>query len=131
MPNTALHKAVINLLLLAMVMLPVHEFGQSAQEMTGPSARSMHMAMMDCCANEQHNASMHSEQGTACGDMTPAGCTLAASLGSCSTMISALVSAKDNVPTQSSSELNSLHPHDRYLSIVLDTLTPPPNSSQA
>lgn len=114
-----------------MVMLPVLAFGQSSQEMTEPSSRTMHMAMMDCCAKEQHNASMHSEQGMACGDMTPAGCTLAASLGSCSTMISALVSAKDNVPTQSSSELNSLHPHDRYLSVVLDTLTPPPNSSKA
>lgn len=114
-----------------MVMLPVLAFGQSSQEMTEHSSRTIHMAKMDCCANEQHNASMNSEQGTACGDMTPAGCTLAASLGSCSTMISALVSAKDNVPTQSSFELNSLPLHDRYLSIILDTLTPPPNSSKA
>lgn len=131
MPHTALHKTVINLLLLAMVMQPVLAFGQSSQEMTEHSSRTMQMTMMDCCANEQHNASMNSEQGTACGDMTPAGCTLAASLGSCSTMISALVSEKGSVPVQFSSDLNALHFHDRYLSIVLPPLTPPPNSSKA
>ncbi len=131
MSYKALHKATINLLLLAMVMLPVLAFGQSSQGMTEPSSRTMHMAMMGCCAGEQHDASGHSEQGTACGDMAPAGCTLAASLGSCSTMISALVSEKDSVPAHSSSDLNTLHPHDRYLSIILDTLTPPPNSSKA
>ncbi len=75
----------------------------------------------------------HSEQGMACGDMTLADCTLAASLGNCSALPSAVVSEQANVPMPAPSRscIAGRHPGDGYLSIILDTLTPPPNSSKA
>lgn len=130
MPHPIIHKAVINLLLLTMAMQSVLAFGQTAVETTEPPSRAHQMAIMDCCDTGLHGNTGHSEQYMVCGDMASVDCTLATSMGSCGAMLSALVSEKDNMPAQSSCPTR-LHPHDGYLSIILDTLTPPPNSSKA
>lgn len=126
-----IHKAVINLLLLIMAMQPVLAFGQFTAETTEPSFRADQMAMMDCCDAGLHDLSGHSKQDMTCGDMASADCTLAASSGSCGAMLFALVPEKTAAPTQSAASATHLHPLDGYLSIILDTLTPPPNSSKA
>lgn len=126
-----IHKAVINLLLLIMAMQPVLAFGQFTTEPTDAHSRADQMAMMACCDDGLHELSGHSEQDMACGGMASADCTLAASLGSCGAMLFALVPEKAGAPTQPVTSLKPLHPHDSYLSIILDTLTPPPNSSKA
>ena len=67
----------------------------------------------------------------ACNDMTAANCTFAANIGSCVASVSAVFLHNVVGQAPSFSDVNSLFFHDRYLSIILDTLTPPPNSSKA
>lgn len=126
-----IHKAVVNLLLLIMAMQPVLAFGQFTTEPTDTHSRAKQMAMMACCDDGLHELSGHSEQDMACGAMTSADCTLAASLGNCGAVLCALVPEKAGAPTQSAASAMHLHFLDGYLSIILDTLTPPPNSSKA
>lgn len=126
-----IHKAVINLLLLIMAMQPVLAFGQFTAETTEPPSWSGEMAMMGCCDTGLARTAGHSEDDVACGDMASADCVLAANLGSCGTMLSALVPEKAGAPRQSASSATHVHPLDSYLSIILDTLTPPPNASKA
>ncbi|MEH6563093.1 MAG: hypothetical protein V7713_16860 [Marinobacter sp.] len=126
-----IHKAVINLLLLIMAMQPVLAFGQFTTEPTDAHSRADQMAMMACCDDGLRELSEHSEQDMACGDMASADCTLAASLGNCSAMLFGLVPEKAGAPTQPVTSLTPFHLHDSYLSIILDTLTPPPNASKA
>lgn len=103
-------KAIITLLLLIMVIQPVLALGQFAK---------------DTAETHTHLCDM------ACGDMTPADCAVAANQGSCGTAPCVLVSETEYVQVQSPSKLFRLPPHEGYLSIILDTLTPPPNSSKA
>lgn len=117
-------------MLLAMVMQPWLAFGQSMAETTEPHSPAHQMAAMDCCANGLE-AAERGEQAMPCGDMAPADCTLAAGLGSCSAMLSVLLTEKTDFPAQSGPGPVHRHPQGGYLSIILDTLTPPPNSLQA
>ena len=67
----------------------------------------------------------------ACGSMSAQDCTLAASLGSCSALVVMVPPEGNNTPAFSTTHQTSPRPHDGYQSIVLDTLTPPPNASIA
>lgn len=131
MPRSIVRQTVINLLMLIMAMQPVLAFGQFTTETAESPSWSDEMAMMGCCDTGLASTAGYSEDDVVCGDMASADCALAASLGSCGAMLSALVSEKDNLPAQSSSGSTLFHTHDAYLSIILDTLTPPPNSSKA
>lgn len=113
-----------------MAIQPVLAFGQFTTETTQSPSWAGEV-MMGCCDSGLTSTAGHSEKDAACGDMTSADCALAASLGSCGAMLSALISEKDYPPAQSSSGSTHLHTLDGYLSIILDTLTPPPNSSKA
>ena len=131
MPRSITPKALVNLLLLIMAIQPVLAFGQFTTETTQSPSRFDEVMIMGCCDSGLTSTAGHSEKDAACGDMASADCALAASLGSCGAMLSALVSEKDYPPAQSSSGSTLLHTLDGYLSIILDTLTPPPNSSKA
>lgn len=63
--------------------------------------------------------------------MTSADCTLASSLGNCGQAVSALAPEKTDMHSPSASGTNLLSFRNTYLSIMLDTLTPPPNASKA
>jgi len=130
LPRSITPKALVNLLLLIMAIQPVLAFGQFTTETTQSPSWSDEV-MMGCCDSGLTSTAGQSEKDSACGDMASADCALAASLGSCGAMLSALISEKDYPPAQSSSGSTLLHTLDGYLSIILDTLTPPPNSSKA
>ncbi|WP_148863293.1 hypothetical protein [Marinobacter fonticola] len=132
MPHQTIRQAVIHLLLLIMAMQPVLAFGQFKADPTEPSLKAHQVAMTDCCDNTGlDTTTAHLEQDMACGDMATADCALAANLGSCGGMLSVLVPEKADLPAQSSSGPAHHRPRGGYLSIILDTLTPPPNSSKA
>lgn len=130
MPCSTVRQTVINLLVLIIAMQPLLAFGQFTTETTQSPSWSDEVMIMGCCDSGLTSTAGHPEKDAACGDMASADCALAASLGSCA-MLSALVSEKDYPPAQSSSGSTLLHTLDGYLSIILNTLTPPPNSSKA
>jgi hypothetical protein len=131
LPRSITPKAIVNLLLLIMAIQPVLAFGQFTADATEPPARFSQMAMMDCCNADLASTNGHLEQNMACGDMASADCAVAATQGNCGTVLCALVSEKAVAPVQSLSDPAHRRPHEGYLSIILDTLTPPPNSSKA
>ncbi|MDC8454723.1 MULTISPECIES: hypothetical protein [Marinobacter] len=131
MPRSITPKAIVNLLLLIMVIQPVLAFGQFTADATEHPARFSQLATMDCCNAGLASNNGRSEQNMACGDMTSVDCAIAANQGNCGTMLCALVSEKAVAPVQSLSDPAHRRPHEGYLSIILDTLTPPPNSSKA
>jgi hypothetical protein len=124
-------KGLVNLLLLIMAIQPVLAFGQFTADTLEPPAHFSQMATMDCCSAGFAGTNGHSEQGMACGDMASADCAVAANQGSCGAMLCALVSEKAVAPVQYLSDPACRRPHEGYLSVILDTLTPPPNSSKA
>lgn len=130
MPCSTVRQTVINLLVLIIAMQPLLAFGQFTTETTQSPSWSDEVMIMGCCDSGLTSTAGQPEKDAACGDMASADCALAASLGSCA-MLSALVSEKDYPPAQSSSGSTLLHTLDGYLSIILNTLTPPPNSSKA
>jgi len=131
LPHVVIHKAVVHLLLLAMVMHPLFAFGLVSVESEQTLSPIMSvMDMGDCNAGAQNDGAS-AQQAIACNEMAPADCTFAANVGSCGSGLSALFLHNPAVPSSSFSGTNSLYSHDRYLSIILDTLTPPPNSSKA
>lgn len=130
MPRKALHKAVTTLLLLAMLMQPALAFGPLMENT--PESHAHTMDMMDCCHGENPASNpLHSEPFMECGDMTSMDCALAASLGGCGVVLPALVSDHAAFPTPATAGPQRLHFRLAYLSVILDTLTPPPNSSKA
>lgn len=131
MPFSTVRQTVINLLMLIIAMQPLLAFGQFTTATTESPSWSDEVMMMGCCESGLTSTAGHPEKNAACGDMASADCSLAANLGSCGAMLSALVSEKDYPPAQSSSGSTLLHTLDGYLSIIFDTLTPPPNSSKA
>ncbi|MBL3826038.1 MULTISPECIES: hypothetical protein [unclassified Marinobacter] len=131
LPCSTVRQTVINLLVLIIAMQPLLAFGQFTTETTQSPSWSDEVMIMGCCDSGLTSTAGHPEKDAACGDMASADCALAASLGSCGAMLSALVSEKDYPPAQSSSGSTLLHTLDGYLSIILNTLTPPPNSSKA
>jgi hypothetical protein len=131
LPLSITPKALVNLLLLIIAMQPLLAFGQITTATTESPSWSDEVMMMGCCESDLTNTAVHPEKNAACGDMASADCSLAANLGSCGAMLSALVSEKDYPSVQSSSGSTLLHTLDGYLSIIFDTLTPPPNSSKA
>lgn len=131
MSRSIVRQIVTNLLVLIIAMQPLLAFGQFTTEITEPPSWSNEMAMMGCCDTGLASPAGHPEDDAVCGDMASADCALAANLGSCGAMLSALVSEKDYLSAQPSSGSKLLHALDGYLSVILDTLTPPPNSSKA
>lgn len=131
MPNNAFRQAVKYLLLIIMVMQPVLAFGQVTLNPAGTPLRAEQATMMDCCKGGLHTPSSRSDQTMTCGDLTSADCALAASLGNCGSAVSALASEKATMTARPVTSLKHLQPQEGYLSIILDTLTPPPNSSKA
>jgi len=119
LPRLITPKALLNLLLLIMAIQPVLAFGQFTADRAEPPARFGQMAMVDCWGASTDGLS---EQDMACGD-------IAANQGSCGAMLSALVSEKAALPVQCSSDPTPLRPREVYLSVILDTLTPPPDFS--
>lgn len=130
LPSKTLHPAILSLLMLVMAMHSVLVFGQVTENPTN-SYSWAEPAMMDCCKGGLHTPSNPSGDGMTCGDMNSADCALAASLGNCGSVVSALVPEKTDWAAQTATGLKHLHPHDGYLSVILDTLTPPPDSSKA
>ena len=114
-----------------MAIQPVLAFGQITADTTEPPAPSGNMALMDCYSADLARAEGHPERDVACGDMTSSDCVVAVNQGTCGTAPCVLVSEKGFVRVQSPSNVSRLRPHEGYLSIILDTLTPPPNSSKA
>ncbi|MDC0662348.1 hypothetical protein [Marinobacter sp. SS21] len=110
-------------------MQPVLSLGQSTVEATSQNVWAAHAAMMDCCQAVSPDTSEHVAQGMACNDMTLADCAFYASIGSCGASVPALLQNSEGVIAPSISRLNARDLPNGYLSIVLDTLTPPPNSS--
>lgn len=131
MPNNAFRQAVKYLLLIIMVMQPVLAFGQVTLSPSGTPLRAEQATMMDCCKGGLHTPSSHSDQTMACGDMTSADCAFAASLGNCGSAMSALAPEKATMAALLVASLEHFQPQEGYLSVILDTLTPPPNSSKA
>jgi hypothetical protein len=130
LPSKTRHSAILTLLLLVITMQPVLAFGQILDNRSESSSVSS-PAMMECCQSGVHTSSDNATHGMICGDMTSTDCTLAASLGNCGSAVSALASETTGLSAQTATGPRYLHPHDGYLSIILDTLTPPPNSSKA
>tara|TARA_R100001039_G_C1837082_1_gene99114 strand:- start:1126 stop:1557 length:432 start_codon:yes stop_codon:yes gene_type:complete len=126
LPRLITPKALLNLLLLIMAIQPVLAFGQFTADRAEPPARFGQMAMVDCWGASTDGLS---EQDMACGDMASTDCAIAANQGSCGAMLSALVSEKAALPVQCSSDPTPLRPREVYLSVILDTLTPPPDFS--
>ncbi len=114
-----------------MVIQPMLALGQFTKDASESPTHLGDMAFMSCHSADLASIEGQSERDVACGDMTPADCAVAANQGSCGTAPCALVSEAGYVQVQSPSKLSRLHPHEGYLSIILDTLTPPPNSSKA
>lgn len=131
MPRSITPKALVNLLLLIMAIQPVLAFAQFTADATEPPARFSQLATMDCCNAGLALNNGRSEQNMVCGDMASADCAVAATQGNCGTMLCALVSVKAVAPVQSLSDPARFPPHEGYISIILDTLTPPPNTSKA
>tara|TARA_B100000214_G_scaffold162695_2_gene116640 strand:- start:282 stop:665 length:384 start_codon:yes stop_codon:yes gene_type:complete len=126
-----IHKAIINLLLLIMAMQPVLALGQFTSESSEPSARSSQMGPMACVDTMLAGTTEHLAQEMSCDNMASADCLLAAQQGNCGTVPSVLVPERTNLPAPTATAPAQLHPLDGYLSVILDTFTPPPNSSKA
>src|SRR5690606_25819548 len=124
LPSKTLHHTIIFLLLLALAVQPVVAAGQIMEH--APESESP--VMMDCCEGELHS---HSGHDMPCHNMMSADCASAAGLGSCGSAVFALIPEGPELPAQMITRPKPLHPHDAYFSIILDTLTPPPNSSKA
>ncbi|MEA1079220.1 hypothetical protein [Marinobacter qingdaonensis] len=126
-----IHKAVVRLLLLALVIQPLFALGLTHVESDQTLPQGTHVMNMGDCGIDAGDNDASGRRSVICNDMTSADCTLAANVGSCIAGLSAVFLRNVVMPTSSFSDTNSLYSRDRYLSIILDTLTPPPNSSKA
>ena len=130
MPRSKTHKAIINLLLVIMLMQPVLVIGQHITGTMDSADPLAQMTIMECCDTTLAGTNGYPEQDMACSDMAPADCAFAVNQGGCGNLQSVLAPEKAVVPIQSSSDHTCIPLHAGYLSVVLDTLTPPPNSSK-
>lgn len=129
-------KILVALLLLITALPSAMVFGQVTPGDRKMDLPASQMASMNCCkgdisAAHEHTDTGHPEGDMACGDMTKANCAVAASLGNCGSALTALAPEKNGMALQLSSTMKLCHYGTSYLSIILDTLTPPPNTSKA
>lgn len=131
MSGRSVRPVILFLLLLVVVMQPVMVFGDLLGDTPESHAATDGMELMGCCNDNSFLLSSLSNAGMECGEMTPTDCALIASLGGCGNAVSALSIAAAGLPAEMKTDLGPSHPTAGYLSIILDTLTPPPNASKA
>lgn len=137
MTRTFTRKALLMLLAFMAALQPLLAVGETSMGQTEEQS----VVTMSCLSKNSHSSSEQSQHHQtddqqpgqpsemACGSMSAQDCTLAASLGSCSSLIVIMPSEGSKTPAFSVTHQTSPRPHDGYQSIVLDTLTPPPNAS--
>ncbi len=143
MTGTFTRKVLLILLAFMAALQPLLALGETSMgQMEEPSV-SAPVVVMDCLSKNSHSSSEQTQHhqaddqqpgqpsGMACGSMSAQDCTLAASLGSCSALVVMMPPEGSKTPAFSATHQIAPRPHDGYQSIVLDTLTPPPNASIA
>lgn len=118
---------------LLMVIQPLFVVAQSLPDHTQNHSMEQRMVTMACCSG--HELSMPSDQlssnqaGMTCGDIPLQDCSLAANQGSCTPPLAALIPGGVTPDTRLTAGQRFSNRDNGYRSVVLDTLTPPPNSS--
>jgi len=141
--RTFTRKALLILLAFMAALQPLLALGETSMGQAEDQSVSAPVVMMDCLSknglsdSEQppHPQADDQQAGQpsdmACGGMSAQDCALAASLGSCSALVVMMPPEGSKTTAFSVTHQTSPRPHDGYQSIVLDTLTPPPNTSIA
>jgi len=136
--RTFTRKALLILLAFMAALQPLLAVGETSVGQTEEQSVRAPVVVMDCLSKNSHSfseQSQHYQAGQpsdmACGGMSAQDCALAASLGSCSALVVMVPPEGSKTTAFSVTHQTSPRPHDGYQSIVLDTLTPPPNTSIA
>lgn len=124
LPHTVRQTAL--LLMLFVIMQSLFNVGQPRDVVNTLPVPELTTAS---CCHDQKTATIHRDgQVAPCNDMDSMNCILAASQGKCGFVIFALIPNGDKNLSQAAVSLKAPPLEDRYLSITLDVLTPPPNS---
>lgn len=124
-------KSMLLLIAMFLVIQPMLVVAQVLPGQVGHSPEQPMAAMEHCpssSAEPLQSGSQETEESCA-GGMSLQDCSLAANQGSCTPPLTALIPGGITPDTRLTSGQAFSNRDNRYRSVVLDTLTPPPNSS--
>ncbi|WP_166255179.1 hypothetical protein [Marinobacter salicampi] len=133
MKNRVNRRLIGLLITIFLVVQPIFAFAQVMPDNTQVMPDNPMSPVAAKEASNSHAHAMHSatavdmEEGMACGGMAQQDCSIASS-GACSGLFSALVSQDLLASFRLTSDQVPSVGHHRYISVVLDSLTPPPDS---
>ncbi len=126
------YRIIVSMLLLISAFHPFLATGQfGATEMEWSPNAVTDMSAPDCSRAGSSVASGETETYGLCVNMKTVDCVIAANQGICGNLVSAIASDGTVVRLRLHEESYHATLQGKYVSVVLETLTPPPNSSEA